>query len=623
MIFVGEGLPAAPEDGTMLIEAEQPVNKDVIPQGGACTGESGGMNFNGPHDEGSEQLEDHEGFISDFDVFIGSDVIYDASEIDNLDGPQDDDSDEEDEDVVSKCFFEHKKALRVTRDEKGTRASVTIAQYVGTSRIGDPALVGKLFVHVPVFDGFMPSYELQRRLINNPADPTYLYRVYAADRNDPARVEAYNPKGVPFAAPRWKAETGRGSRLNSDQQARWWDIARGCSGKSSAYNVLARYWDREVPNITLYFTRDSSVDATLFESLVKDVITSHIKFKPTPVFLGEHSAWKKEAYPHQELIGTHFRNFYRVYIDTVDKPLIRHADYRPINETQFLNAIALVQPQGQAYALEERVNHHQWTTITQLNWQKLKNAKNKKRNPSQKSAMLSKSATLIADAFGWSAPGIQLPFGHAYRSEWLHRSAFSFGGLGQSEPQRIDPKTKAETPRVNTSQSPKNFIFGSVEANTLMLRPEMTIKRLIENIDDDASLTERKLGYGFTDPVVTGFVATTVKPFNFDPTRGTGFAEVDEDAPVNPTTGKKPLKYNYEYDEDTRQPENRCVWLAKSLDYSFFMRLSRPNGGEAEEICFQTSIDPFSRAVPLKLEAVLDEKLEKALFKLNEGRGHV
>ncbi|KAF8310599.1 hypothetical protein DL93DRAFT_2084399, partial [Clavulina sp. PMI_390] len=70
---------------------------------------------------------------------------------------------------------------------------------------------------------------------------------------------------------------------------------------------------------------------------------------------------------------------------------------------------------------------------------------------------------------------------------WLHRSAFSFGGLGGVPHSNIkDPKLRKEDQQrvLQSSQTPKNLIIGSSEANTIMIRPESTIKRLVQYVGD-------------------------------------------------------------------------------------------------------------------------------------------
>ncbi|KAI0965324.1 hypothetical protein F4678DRAFT_337019 [Xylaria arbuscula] len=50
-------------------------------------------------------------------------------------------------------------------------------------------------------------------------------------------------------------------------------------------------------------------------------------------------------------------------------------------------------------------------------------------------------------------------------AEWLHRSAYSFGGLG------------TQNPKPDSSQSVENLVFDTFEANTAMIRYEEDLKR--------------------------------------------------------------------------------------------------------------------------------------------------
>ncbi|CAE6466773.1 unnamed protein product [Rhizoctonia solani] len=122
----------------------------------------------------------------------------------------------------------------------------------------------------------------------------------------------------------------------------------------------------------------------------------------------------------------------------------------------------------------------------------------KKRGISQKSVMNGKSATKVAEIFGWDTFGPSSS-GGAHRAEWLHRSAFSFGGLGFTGS--------------NNSQNARNLIFGSVEANTLMMRHENTIKRIVRRLDKFQKIDGCHHGaHSFWE--CTGILTTTTYPLS-------------------------------------------------------------------------------------------------------------
>ncbi|KAG5651475.1 hypothetical protein H0H81_008506 [Sphagnurus paluster] len=557
------------------------------------------------------------------DVTISFKVNYDIFEEVDEDIVADEGEDDGEEEVESILFAPYKNRLVVQGTFNSTKISKRIPQYQGTDKLS-AGLRNKLFVYVAKFNAFMLSSDFKSRLVGE------VKSVYEEDQANPSRVVGYDSKGVKIGLVGWELPPPprAGMRIRPDDQSRrWWDIAKGCSGTSGAYNVLARYWDQSVAGVKLYFTHAEEIPKDILSTCLKEVLESYTKFQPQTEIFGTHGEWEAGPPPNCELFGAHFCDYYRVYIPTTQKGLIRAADYPMIDQNGLQLAINAIQPRAgvvgdAAQRLKEQVNDHQWTTITQINAEKLRKIKNVKRNPSQKKAMLGKSATEIARIFGWYAGGFPAPI-QAHRAEWLHRSAFSFGGLGGAE---IHADKLS-----SSSQVPKNFIFGSVEANTLMLRPEMSIKRMMEHIDQDPTLTAGKAGFGWTSNGVTGFVATTIKPFNFDPVPGPGFkvSRFDSPPPGGHTWDPEDPPSNHEFDEDMRvlpigpgpgapMGKLRCAWLARSLEYSAFIRFKE--NGVNKDYAWKMSINPFTRAVPLKLEAVLDEKLEEALFEQLKGR---
>ncbi|OCH87437.1 hypothetical protein OBBRIDRAFT_155690 [Obba rivulosa] len=109
------------------------------------------------------------------------------------------------------------------------------------------------------------------------------------------------------------------------------------------------------------------------------------------------------------------------------------------------------------------------STITVGTTQKLLGTVREKRKKSQKTVMFDVSASEIAKVL-WkplAEPGHKVPI----VAEWLHRSAFSFGGLGfPGDWEVLDAQS---------SQHGKNLVFGTSEANTHMLRYESAIKDAI------------------------------------------------------------------------------------------------------------------------------------------------
>ncbi|CAL1708025.1 unnamed protein product [Somion occarium] len=110
-------------------------------------------------------------------------------------------------------------------------------------------------------------------------------------------------------------------------------------------------------------------------------------------------------------------------------------------------------------------------TITITNQKKIQGTVGVKREVSQKDIMFGTSATELA-AVLWEfevKEGERRPI----VAEWLHRSAFSFGGLGF--PVELNILSTVQ----QNSQHGNNLVFGTSEANTAMLRYEIAIKDVV------------------------------------------------------------------------------------------------------------------------------------------------
>ncbi|KAG8818865.1 hypothetical protein FRC19_010266 [Serendipita sp. 401] len=102
------------------------------------------------------------------------------------------------------------------------------------------------------------------------------------------------------------------------------------------------------------------------------------------------------------------------------------------------------------------------TTVTEVTKSKVNVVKNYKRNPDQVGAMGGLSPNDLVRKW-WGMGEKELG------AEWLHRSAWSYGGLASSG--GFDPQS---------SQVMSNLIIGTHEANTMMLRYEIFVKRLAQ-----------------------------------------------------------------------------------------------------------------------------------------------
>ncbi|KAG8756165.1 hypothetical protein FRC14_003306 [Serendipita sp. 396] len=109
------------------------------------------------------------------------------------------------------------------------------------------------------------------------------------------------------------------------------------------------------------------------------------------------------------------------------------------------------------------------TTVTEVTKTSMNIVKNYKRRPDQVGAMGKVSPNDLVATWWKLQPKEKA-------AEWLHRSAWSYGGLHNSEQsEKVDPQS---------SQVMSNLIIGTHEANTMMIRDEIFVKRLVEYAKD-------------------------------------------------------------------------------------------------------------------------------------------
>ncbi|CUA73143.1 hypothetical protein RSOLAG22IIIB_10581 [Rhizoctonia solani] len=269
-----------------------------------------------------------------------------------------------------------------------------------------------------------------------------------------------------------------------------------------------------------------------------------------------------------EVLGYHPLGFFTLYTHKNDIHYLFKRDYDSAvlgNRYMVINAMDKVRPtpnqlkrradRATGIIPPDQTQASNWSTITIMTKDKLENIKGIPRGTSQKTVMYGHSASEVAKVFGWDRE--ERPAGMKHRAEWLHRSAFSFGGLG----------VRKLMTRPDSSQQVKNLIFGSVEANTTMIRPENTMKRLAAKL---GGLPWVKLNTELAQ------VATSVKPVAVNSLKRGG----------------------------------NCVWLAWELRYRMHLRTSLLSSKEGD-IENELPIDPFSRRIPLRAEVKLDEMVEE------------
>ncbi|PVF91964.1 hypothetical protein CPB86DRAFT_718414 [Serendipita vermifera] len=199
------------------------------------------------------------------------------------------------------------------------------------------------------------------------------------------------------------------------------------------------------------------------------------------------------------------------------------------------------------------------TFDVEINYQKMAAVAGTKRDPDQKTVMGGVSATDIAKSL-WNEDERK----HGVMpAEWLHRSAFRFGGLED----KGNPVS---------SQVWRNLIFGTSECNTHMIRAENAISMFL------AMQTEGDGTRGHTGTLKTTNVREG-KVLHWKPDGKTEEKEIDG--------WVKDKKY---------------MWLCMELKYEWTTKSDKNN---KYELHGTQSYDPFSQYVPLLLEARFDDAL--------------
>ncbi|TVY62092.1 hypothetical protein Focb16_v013077 [Fusarium oxysporum f. sp. cubense] len=247
--------------------------------------------------------------------------------------------------------------------------------------------------------------------------------------------------------------------------------------------------------------------------------------------------------------------------------------------------------------------------INELAVLKIDNAVGKRLDEAnQKSVMGNVSATEIGRAMGWSSDRLS---SGVYPAEWLHLSAFSWGGVANA----------AEKDGFITSQNFENLVFGTSETNSVMTRYEMAWQRLFR--------AESELAGNEQD--ITGTLSINCNDFSrkilFDVKDGehykTGVLEFTEkELKLLEDGGFKSGDYYQKISGQKRSGSatkeemlilaNDFPFIVYSIDYgltaNFVSRLFQVEGME----CW-FSFYPFRRQFYHRAEEMLDDKIFKKL----------
>ncbi|KAH9934541.1 uncharacterized protein BXZ73DRAFT_100731 [Epithele typhae] len=256
-------------------------------------------------------------------------------------------------------------------------------------------------------------------------------------------------------------------------------------------------------------------------------------------FLGLYETWTSSA--------TYAALCAEKDVDPLDRPW-------PANRAAATNIAQLFHNPNPTPGTDEGVE-----TSTTVTAKKIKAAENRRKHaPGQNQVMDGVSATVLAGML-WGGPGRDMKG----TAEWLHRSAFRFGGLGDA----INPFS---------SQNKSNLVFGTKECNTHMIRAEDAITKLIDHCPTASSgllVTENVLAGNVRHLQADGSVVENAIPDWFQ-------------------------------DEWNNNP-GTMWWLSMQLTYAFNIDLNPQHINLTMNA--RVDFDPFNRYRPLLYEAKLDD----------------
>ncbi|KAG8814484.1 hypothetical protein FRC19_001709 [Serendipita sp. 401] len=239
------------------------------------------------------------------------------------------------------------------------------------------------------------------------------------------------------------------------------------------YDVLSRFWDGQwEPELILQIDPiykqkirgTASDDMGLMESIEK--IKKFWLFAPEIKIV-----WDKPSSTGLREWGRHPNSLYILWMDSTAYSKVEHSTTPGVwlppraepDSTQLAAGNKKIEDgisdTGSGTYVSSSDAAETTTTVTQLS---ISTVRNFKRTPDQIGAMGKVSPNVLVGAW-WNGDGPK----EDKVAEWLHRSAWSYGGLATGG--KMDPQT---------SQTMSNLIIGTHETNTMMIRYEIFVKRL-------------------------------------------------------------------------------------------------------------------------------------------------
>ncbi|KAK7690710.1 hypothetical protein QCA50_005809 [Cerrena zonata] len=338
---------------------------------------------------------------------------------------------------------------------------------------------------------------------------------------------------------------------------------------SLPFNVYSRFIQPAADQISLYFTPSSSNPPDFTVAVLKKIFQS--AFSDTNLGLPKYKYDVIDLQDAQNrglvMTGAHYLHFYFTWMTP--------ADFTKLWST-LQNRPQLLRPWPSdtvAGNIQANIGNPppprggEVTTARMSHFKAAAAIGQRPNFPDQKTVM-NVSATDLAKTM-WGSAAVS--GGSPADAEWLHRNAFHFGGL-------------SDTVNLASSQTRENLVFGTGESNTHMIRAENTISSLLRA---DASIAQDDKRTGTL--VTTNLFKGTMYRLDLNTQ---GFRKV-ESIPAWVDTEK-------------------YMWLSFGLKYQWTMP-----GTALRGLSFNASevFDPFSRYIPLRVEARLDDAIMDYIYR--------
>ncbi|KAJ7709279.1 hypothetical protein B0H16DRAFT_1822071 [Mycena metata] len=370
------------------------------------------------------------------------------------------------------------------------------------------------------------------------------------------------------------------------------NLARYATSLPTApWAIVARFWDRKTAPVTLILRYSPEV---IEKGALERCFIETFQERPTlfrPQF--EVRKWDHEEFKADTLvcIGGHPTQIYETWVTAKDfQTLSEHGlqavEWTPPDRDQIDKVDQLLFPKDKPKPDKTR------TLVTQF---KVTTAARHPRRISQQQVMGNISATKVAKEFNWTVTktkaddkatgqaGIVKQFdfkakkdGEANEKAAVEKLFGITGGTSKHDgkAELLDFNGKAEVRNLNNSppvvfdriwgvaqaldiSKPGNLIFGTKETNTMMLRTEMFVKRLIGNADVEVK------------------VQTELVPFGVDIAH---------------------------------------CWLAEKLKYTYKVIATDTLNSRLHNLTLTVEFMPFARVLPTKFDAYLDEAVEEIVY---------